>query len=443
MNRRLLASLLVLGALSLPGTAEAALQCTSSGTIGVCLSPPAVVSGDVVIAPTSTTGTLSRVNYTLDGKPLLIAFDPPYAFTWPTVKYGVGSHTLGVSATGGATTTPETTFAVTINPGGGGPPPPGAFVPRRGTTPPAGRPFTLAAGGDGAGGETSATAVTDMIASWSPNMMLYLGDVYDNGTIAEFYNWYGQATHQWFDRFKSITNPVIGNHEYESLLGPDPLGYRGYWGAGAEDMYTVDVAGWHLIALNSNTQIGPARINNEVAKLQADLAATPPNTCTLAYFHHPVQNAGPEGEPVPGSLAARLWSALVGKADVVLNGHDHSYQRFKPVSGTTEIVDGTLGHSGQAPGPDPRLVTVLRRHLRCPPGGAQPARVRVPVHRRATAGCSTRARSRAPGPPTRPRRPRRPASPRAPSRGQRPRFAGRPRPTTSASPGTTSCATAS
>ena len=122
-------------------------------------------------------------------------------------------------------------------------------------------------------------------------------------------------------------------------------------------MYTVDVAGWHLIALNSNSQIGPARVNNEVAKLQADLAATPPNTCTLAYFHHPVQNAGPEGEPIPGSLAARLWSALVGKADVVLNGHDHSYQRFKPVSGTTEIVDGTLGHSGQAPGPDPRLVT--------------------------------------------------------------------------------------
>ena len=56
-------------------------------------------------------------------------------------------------------------------------------------------------------------------------MMLYLGDVYDNGTIAEFYNWYGEATHQWFDRFKSITNPVIGNHEYESLLGPEPLGY--------------------------------------------------------------------------------------------------------------------------------------------------------------------------------------------------------------------------
>jgi chitodextrinase len=122
-------------------------------------------------------------------------------------------------------------------------------------------------------------------------------------------------------------------------------------------MYTVDVAGWHLIALNSNAQIGPARINKEVSDLQADLARTPASRCTLAYFHHPVQNAGPEGEPIPGSLAARLWSALAGKADIVLNGHDHSYQRFKPVSGTTELVVGTTGHSGQAPVPDPRLVT--------------------------------------------------------------------------------------
>ena len=70
-----------------------------------------------------------------------------------------------------------------------------------------------------------------------------------------------------------------------------------------------------------------------------------------------MQNAGPEGEPVPDSLTTKLWAALLGKADVVLNGHDHSYQRFKPVSGVTEIVDGTSGHSGQAPGPDPRLVT--------------------------------------------------------------------------------------
>ena len=337
--------------LAAAGPAHAA--CSTSGSLSVCLTPPATVSGDgVVIAPGSTTGNPSRVTYTLDGAHLLVAFDPPYAFTWPTTRYPSGAHLLGVSATAGTTTTPEVTFPVTIA-NAGSPPSPGTFVPRHGTVPAPGRPFTLAAGGDGASGEAASTSVTDEIASWSPNMLLYLGDVYDDGTAAEFFNWYGAATHRWFDQFNAITNPVIGNHEYDAVLGNS--GYVGYWGTGA-DFYSVDVAGWHLIALNSNTQLGPARSAQELAWLQADLAADPPGRCTLAFYHHPGQNAGPEGEPVAGSLAANLWNTLAGRADVVLNGHDHSYQRFRPLQGTTEFVVGTTGHSRQAPAPDARLV---------------------------------------------------------------------------------------
>ncbi len=339
--------------LAVAGAGPAHAACSTSGAVSVCLTPPATVTGDgVVIAPDSTTGSPSRVNYTLDGAHLLIAFDPPYAFTWPTTRYPSGPHLLGVSASAGATTTPEVTFPITIA-NAGSPPAPGTFAPRQGTVPAADRPFTLAAGGDGASGEAAATTVTDEIASWSPNMLLYLGDVYDDGTIAEFYNWYGEATHRWFDRFNAITNPVIGNHEYDPVLGNS--GYVGYWGTGA-DYYSVDVPGWHLIALNSNTQLGPARSAQELSWLQADLAGVPAGSCTLAFYHHPAQNAGPEGEPLPGSVAANLWSTLAGRADIVLNGHDHSYQRFAPVNGTTEFVVGTTGHSRQAPGPDPRLV---------------------------------------------------------------------------------------
>ncbi|MDX6377870.1 MAG: large repetitive protein, partial [Gaiellaceae bacterium] len=158
-------------AFALPATADAVPVCTTATptgsptnpTIQVCLDPPATIAGDRVIAPSSTTGTLSRVKYTLDGTPLLIAFDPPFAFTWPSARYADGGHTLGVSASFGATTTDEITFPITIsNPGS--PPAPGTFAPRHGTAPAAGRPFSLAAGGDGAGGELTATAVTDMIA---------------------------------------------------------------------------------------------------------------------------------------------------------------------------------------------------------------------------------------------------------------------------------------
>ena len=305
-----------------------------------------------MIAPDSTTGSPSRVTYTLDGAPLLVAFDPPYSFD--LADHALSERVACPRRLGDGGNDDDAGGDVPdhdLQPGS--PPPAGTFVPRHGTVPAAGRPFTLAAGGDGASGEAASTSVTDEIASWSPNMLLYLGDVYDDGTVAEFYNWYGEATHRWFDRFNAITNPVIGNHEYDAVLGNS--GYVGYWGNGA-DFYSLDVAGWHLIALNSNTQLGPARSAQELAWLQADLAAVPAGRCTLAFYHHPAQNAGPEGEPVAGSIAANLWSTLAGRVDVVLNGHDHSYQRFKPLNGVTEFVVGTTGHSRQAPAADPRLV---------------------------------------------------------------------------------------
>src|SRR4029078_5545229 len=62
-----------------------------------------------------------------------------------------------------------------------------------------------------------------------------------------------------------------------------------------------------------------------------------------------------EGERSAVSVPTQRWSALLGKADVVLSGHDHDYQRYKPVSGVTEFVVGTTGHSRQAPQPAPRL----------------------------------------------------------------------------------------
>jgi chitodextrinase len=353
IRRALLTGLLAV--LTLPAAAQA--QCSSNGAVQVCITPPATVSGNaVLLQPSSTAGNPSRVTYTLDGSPLLVAFDPPYGFRWPTTRYANGAHTLRVFATGtGAVTTPVMTFPVTVS-NATSPPAPGVFHVRRGTTPPPGRPYTIAAGGDGASGEASSTTVTNEIASWSPNMLLYLGDVYESGTPAEFWNWYGQATHQWFDRFNAITNPVVGNHEY--LAGNRDGGYVGYWGTGSDLGYSYNVAGWHLIALNSNSQLqATGAAAQEVAWLKQDLAKVPPSTCTLAYYHHPMQNSGPEGEPAPNSITTQLWGALLGRADVVLNGHDHDYQRYKPVSGVTEFVVGTTGHSRQAPQPDPRLAT--------------------------------------------------------------------------------------
>jgi acid phosphatase type 7 len=51
--------------------------------------------------------------------------------------------------------------------------------------------------------------------------------------------------------------------------------------------------------------------------------------CTLANFHHPLFTSG---EYRPGEeRMERLWEILYAAGvDVVLNGHDHNYQRFAP-----------------------------------------------------------------------------------------------------------------
>jgi len=82
--------------------------------------------------------------------------------------------------------------------------------------------------------------------------------------------------------------------------------------------------------------------------LRADLAAHP-RACVAAVWHHPLFSSGEHG---PNPAVAPLWRALEeAGADVVLNGHDHDYERFAPqtwtgtasASGMREFVVGTGG----------------------------------------------------------------------------------------------------
>ena len=74
--------------------------------------------------------------------------------------------------------------------------------------------------------------------------------------------------------------------------------------------------------------------------------------CTLAYWHKPRFSSGQHGN---NSGAQPFWQALYdNEADVILNGHDHTYERFAPqnpngqadpTTGIREFVVGTGGAS--------------------------------------------------------------------------------------------------
>ena len=187
-----------------------------------------------------------------------------------------------------------------------------------------------------------------------PGTVVTMGDnAYPDGTLDQFNNCYGPT----WGRHKDRTRPSPGNHDYH-VSGA--AGYYTYFGAAASPLdpnctsncrgyYSYELGAWHVIALNS--EIAMEAGSPQEQWLRGDLAANP-KTCTLAYWHKPRFSSGQHGN---NSGSQALWQALYDYgADVVLNGHDHTYERFAPQSptgqsqptrGIREFVVGTGGAS--------------------------------------------------------------------------------------------------
>jgi hypothetical protein len=209
-------------------------------------------------------------------------------------------------------------------------------------------------GGLGSSSSCKQMAVSDlMLAIPDLGAVLPLGDAqYADGTLAQFQASYDPS----WGRLKSITRPVPGNHEYH-VSGA--AGYFSYFGARGGDptkgYYSYDLGSWHVVALNSNcSKVGGCGSGSaQLAWLKADLAAHP-TKCTLAYWHHPIFSSGQHGNSMD---AIPMWDALAAAgADLVLNGHDHQYERFAPQTssgvadpnGIRQFVVGTGGSNHTA-----------------------------------------------------------------------------------------------
>jgi hypothetical protein len=156
-----------------------------------------------------------------------------------------------------------------------------------------------------------------------PGTVFTLGDnAYDNGTAAEYQDCYDPT----WGRHKARTRPVPGNHDYNTDSGAP---YYAYFGenAGPANLgyYSYDLGTWHILALNSNLEIGAGSVQAEWVR--ADLEAHPVE-CTLAYWHEPLFTSGEHrNEPRLYDLWRLLYEYHV---DVVMNGNDHDYERFAP-----------------------------------------------------------------------------------------------------------------
>ena len=196
-------------------------------------------------------------------------------------------------------------------------------------------------------------AASQVVVDQMPDAALILGDLCHTPSANCFNNYYAPS----WGRLFPISYPITGNHEY---LVAGAIYYFDYWnGVGNADgpagnrsqgYYSYDIGSWHIIALNSQcSQAGGCNAGSpQYLWLQQDLQ-NHANLCTLAYYHIPVFSSGGRANNNMKQIYTLLYNNNV---EIVLNGHDHIYERFAPqdpngladpLRGIREFIVGTGG----------------------------------------------------------------------------------------------------
>jgi hypothetical protein len=180
-----------------------------------------------------------------------------------------------------------------------------------------------------------------LVQSMAPDAVLVLGDCqYVSGSLSEYMASYDPT----WGQFKSITHPATGDHDWRVNLE----GFFAYWDL-ANSYYSFDAGGWRFICLDSNPSADPARGSEQCQWLQAKIDTT--TLPVIAYWARPRFSSGARhGSDV---TVQPFWEILYasGKCKLVLNGHDHVYERFAKMApdgvdegnGIRQITVGTGG----------------------------------------------------------------------------------------------------
>ena len=188
--------------------------------------------------------------------------------------------------------------------------------------------------GDGADGSDLARRVARLIRRDEPDRLLYLGDVYNRGTAAEFQSNFRGV----YRALTSITEPTIGNHEWALRR----QGYYPFWrevrGRRIRPWYRFELGGWEIFSLNSEAAHGEG--SRQLRWLGGRLAGAQGN-CRLAFWHRPRFSAGSSYGDDEGYRP--FWRALKGRARLVLSGHEHNMQRLRARGGIVQLISGAGG----------------------------------------------------------------------------------------------------
>jgi calcineurin-like phosphoesterase family protein/fibronectin type III domain protein len=190
---------------------------------------------------------------------------------------------------------------------------------------------------------------SNLLVNGDFDAVLALGDLqYNSGSLSDFNEVYDPT----WGRVKSITYPVVGNHEYGQS---NASGYFQYFGSRAgpagKGYYSFDLGSWHIVAINSECdEVGGCGTGSpQETWLRNDLS-THAAECTIAMWHKGRYSSGHDGD---NTFMQPMWADLYNAGvEILLSGHSHDYERFGPqdasghldnTNGVRQFIVGTGG----------------------------------------------------------------------------------------------------
>ncbi|NVM04313.1 MAG: metallophosphoesterase family protein [Candidatus Helarchaeota archaeon] len=203
------------------------------------------------------------------------------------------------------------------------------------------------AGGDSRTGVEIRNEISNLMAQYNPEFVLHTGDIVDKGDIQGLWDVWFNGMQKYWKTNENYTIPIIpslGNHERNA----DNY-YKQFALPNNEQWYSIDYSSLiHIISLNSETNIDGAQLT----WLQNDLENHKTVPWKFVIFHQPPYSSGYHGSRMD---IRNLWSPIFDQYNVtiVFNGHDHNYERSKPIrnnsvansyeNGTMYVVSGGWG----------------------------------------------------------------------------------------------------
>jgi hypothetical protein len=180
--------------------------------------------------------------------------------------------------------------------------------------------------GDTCSSPSSSKAVHDLIASQNADALIGLGDFqYANiETISTGWNlMYGPKPGGLYAKTFPTAGPA---HDVNSCTDKR---YETYFGRGAETPYSFDLGTWHILSLPSSAwayNCTPAAVTTWI---QQDLTSHPAK-CALAFLHEPYWSRPTDGHTRTTALKPWIQALYAGGVELLLQAHQHDYQRFYP-----------------------------------------------------------------------------------------------------------------